>query len=109
MEPQNIVKLALDYAGYFQIANMLDPDEVQGAAELFSYYCHEKFTDEEKELICRVASEEALRLRERLRREFGSVDQPQDTDRSYHREALEKHIAFYEGVPKTLYYFDRDK
>ncbi len=106
MEPQNIVKLALDYAGYFQIANMQDPDEIQGAAALFSYYSREKFTEEEKELVCRVATAEALRLRERLRREFGSAKQGEDPRRAYERQALEKEIAFYEGVPGTLYYFD---
>jgi len=44
MEAHNIVKLALDYAAYFQVANMQDPDEIQGASELFPYYCREKFT-----------------------------------------------------------------
>jgi hypothetical protein len=101
MEAHNIVKLALDYAAYFQVANMQDPDEIQGAAELFTYYCHEKFTAEDKELICRVATEEALRLRKKLETEYR-----RDPNR-YGREALEKAIAFYEGVPDSLYYFDR--
>ena len=109
MEPRNIVRLALDYAGYFQIANMQDPDEVQGAAELFSYYSREKFTEEEKELVCKVAIEEAQRLRERLRREFCSAKEGEDPGRAYQRQALEKEIAFYEGVPSAAYYFDRKK
>jgi len=91
----------LDYAAHFEVADMFDPDEVQGASELFSYYCHEKFTDEEKELISRFATEEALRLRKKLETEYRS-----DPNR-YGREALEKTIAFYEGVPETLYYLDR--
>jgi hypothetical protein len=101
MEARNIVQLALDYAAYFQVANMLDPDEVQGASELFSYYCHEKFTAEEKALICRFATEEVLRLRKKLETEYR-----RDPDR-YGREALEKTNAFYQAVPDTLYYFDR--
>ena len=101
MESHNIVKLALDYAAYFQVANMQDPDEVQGAAELFTYYCHEKFTDVEKESICRFATEEALRLRKNLESEY------QRDSQRYGREALEKKIAFYEGIPESLYYFDR--
>ena len=101
MEAHNIVKLALGYAAHFHVANMLDPDEVQGAAELFTYYCHEKFTDEEKALLCRFAKEEALRLRKKLESEY------QGDPRRYGREALEKEIAFYEGVPDALYYFDR--
>lgn|SRR5436190_23172218 len=101
MEARNIVKLALDYAAYFQVANMFDPDELQGAAELFTYYCHEKFTAEEKELLSRFATEEALRLRKKLESEY------QHDPQRYGREALEKEIAFYEGVPDALYYFDR--
>ena len=101
MEARNIVQLALEYAACFKIANMLDPDEVQGAEELFSYYCHERFTPEEKELICRFATEEALRLRKKLVSEYRRDPQ------RYGREALEKEIAFYEGVPDALYYFDR--
>ena len=101
MEAHNIVKLVLDYAAYFQVANMQDPDEIQGAGELFTYYCHAKFTAEEKELICRFATEEALRLRKKLKTEYR-----RDPNR-YGREALEKTIAFYEGVPDALYYFDR--
>ena len=80
---------------------MFDPDEVQGVTELFAYYCHEKFTDEEKELICRFATEEALRLRKKLESEY------RDDPKRYGRETLEKEIAFYEGVPDTLYYLDR--
>lgn len=101
MEPRNLVQLVLDYAAYFQVANMLDPDEVQGASELFSYFCHEKFTAEEKELICRFATDEALKLRKKL-----ETEHRRDPHR-YGREALEKTIAFYEGVPAALYYFDR--
>ena|SRR5688572_23677785 len=101
MEAHNIVRLALEYAACFRVANMLDPDEVQGAEELFPYYCRERFTPEEKELICRFATEEALKLRKKLETEFR-----RDPNR-YGREALEKEIAFYESVPDSLYYFDR--
>lgn len=99
---QNIIKLALDYAAYFAVANMQDPDEIRGAAELFSTYCHEKFTDEEKEMICRFAVEHALKLRDKLEKEYRRDPQ------RYGREALEKEIAFYQGVPDVLYYLDRE-
>ena len=102
MEPRNIVKLALEYAAYFKSADMQDPDELQGAEELFGYYCQGKFTDEEKEFIARIAAEEALRLRKRLETEYQS-----DPERCA-REALEQEIAFYEGVRNCLYFGDRE-
>jgi len=102
MEARNIVQLMLEYAAYFQVADMFDPDEVQGASELFTHYCTEKFTDEEKLLISQFAAEEALRLRKQLEDEY------RDDPKRYGREALEKLIAFYEGVPDALYYLDRN-
>lgn len=51
MNPENIVKLLLEYAATFVVADLNDPDEVQGAEELLGYYLVEKFTAEEKEVI----------------------------------------------------------
>lgn len=107
MEPRNLVELVLEYDAYLRIADMRDPDEIEGMKGLFSYYCCEKFTAEEKELICRIATEKALKLRERLRGEFGSAKEPMEAQRLQERQALEKHIAFYEAVPDTLYYIER--
>lgn len=62
--------------------------------------CQEKFSDEEKDFIARIAAEEALRLRKRLETEYQS-----DPERCA-RKALE--IAFYEGARNSLYFGDRE-
>jgi hypothetical protein len=50
----------------------------------------------EKELLCRFATEKASELRKKLESDYRHDPQ------RYGREALEKEIAFYEGVPDTL-------
>jgi|SRR4051812_43621706 hypothetical protein len=107
MQYENIVKLVLEFAATFKVADMNDPDEIQGAEGLFAYYCVEKFTAEEKELICRIAAEETSKLKEKLRLEFSSPPPLNDPHYAYRRQVVEKEIAFYEKMPDTVYYFER--
>jgi hypothetical protein len=89
MNPENIVKLLLEYAATFVVADLNDPDEVQGAEELLGYYLVEKFTAEEREIIIKVAIQEVQRLKA--------------------ENATPKEIAFYEEIPARVRYFDDDE
>ena len=85
----NIIKLVLDYAATFKVADMYDPDELIEAERLFSYYCIEKFTKEEKEVLCKVAEEQLITL--------------QKTE-----NISDKEIQFYKSIRDTIYCYESE-